>query len=91
MYITNTAIDLHHHTLITLLYYIVLHCTAWSATWCGWWCCISAAGYHRDGYLTPGEPFIPPLTSLSHRSMFSEHPASLGSGSITIPGSLDGR
>lgn len=52
--------------------------------------CASAAGY-RDAYLVPGEGFIPPLSSLSHRSMFSEHPASLGSGSITLPGSLDGK
>lgn len=51
--------------------------------------CVSAAGY-RDAYLGSGEAFIPPLSSLSHRSMFSEHPASLGSGSMTIPGSLDG-
>lgn len=50
---------------------------------------LAAAGY-RDAYLVSGEAFIPPLASLSHRSMFSELPASLGSGSITLPGSLDG-
>ncbi|KAK2181862.1 hypothetical protein NP493_378g01020 [Ridgeia piscesae] len=45
------------------------------------------AGY-PPGYL-PHPPSYTPSLALSQRSMFSENPATPGSGSITLPGSLD--
>lgn len=49
-----------------------------------------SVGY-QDGHLPPN-PFSPHLafTAASQKSVFSEHPATPGSGSITLPGSLEG-
>lgn len=46
---------------------------------------------YQDGHLPPN-PFSPHLafTARSQKSAFSEHPATPGSGSITLPGSLEG-
>lgn len=51
---------------------------------------LSSLGY-QDGHLPPN-PFSPHLafTSASQKNAFSEHPATPGSGSITLPGSLEG-
>ena len=52
-------------------------------------CIISISGI-PPGALFPHPPGTNP-NALSQRSIFSEHPATPGSGSITLPGSIDSK